>query len=113
MDREKRQHRRFSMSAGKLVGRLGAVHTADVIDISVGGAALKADRRFAVGSEFGVKIEAPEGDMHVQGVIIRSHMLGVWRNLRGEQVPIYASAVKFREGSEERIADFLCGVILA
>ena len=58
-----------------------------------------------------------EGDREriqvVQGVIVRSHMLGVWQNFHGERVPIYASAVKFREGTEERIADFLCGAILA
>jgi len=113
MEHDKRQYRRFPMSAGKLVGRLDGDHTVDVIDMSVGGAALKADRRFAVGSEFVVKIETPESGIDVQGVIVRSHMLGVWQNFHGERVPIYASAVKFREGTEERIADFLCGAILA
>ena len=113
MDHDKRQYRRFPMDAGTLIGRLGQDHTVDVINVSVGGAAVKADRRFAVGSEYAVKLETPEGGIDVQGVVVRSRMLGLWENFHGDRVPIYASAVKFHEGSEEQIADFLCGAILA
>lgn len=101
------------MAAGMLVGRLGQDHTVEVIDMSVGGAAVKAGRRFAVGSEYAVKIETPDGAIDVRGVVVRSRMLNIRENLQGNRVPVYASAMRFHEGSEERIADFLCGAMLA
>jgi hypothetical protein len=113
MEHEKRQYRRFPMDAGTLIGRLDHDHTVDIMDMSVGGAAVKADRRLTVGSEYAMKLETPDGGIAVKGVVVRSRMLGIWENFQGERVPIYASAVKFREGSEEQIADFLCGAILA
>jgi len=113
MDHDKRQYRRFPMDAGTLIGRLGQDHTVDVINVSVGGAAVKADRRFAVGSEYAVKLETPEGGIDVQGVVVRSRIFDVSENIQGKRMPVYASAMKFHEGSEERIADFLCDTILA
>jgi len=113
MDHDKRQYRRFPVAPGTLVGRLGRGHTVDVIDMSVGGAAVKADRRFSVGSEQSVRIETPYGVIDVQGVVVRSRIYDVAENLRGKRMPVYASAMRFHEGSEERIADFLCDTILA
>jgi hypothetical protein len=113
MGQEKRQYKRFPMPAGILIGRLDQVHTVDVLDMSVSGAALKVNRRFSVGSEFAMKFATPDIDIDVQGVIVRSRMVTIWENFHGARIPVYASAVRFHEGSEERIADFLCGAILA
>ena len=113
MGQEKRQYKRFPVPAGALIGRLDQVHTVDVLDVSVSGAALKVERRFSVGSEFAMKLETPDSGIDVQGVIVRSRMLTIRETFHGARVPIYASAVRFHEGSEERIADFLCGAILA
>ena len=113
MDQDKRQYRRFPMAEGALLGRLGQDHTVEVINMSVGGAALKASRRFSVGSEHSVKIETPYGAIDVRGVVVRSRMHSLWENIRGERVPIFASAMRFHEGSEDRIADFLCDTVLS
>jgi len=113
MGQEKRQYKRFPIPAGTLIGRLDQVHTVDVLDMSVSGAALKVDRRIPVGHEFSMKLESMDSGIDVQGVIVRSRMLTIWENFRGARVPIYASAVRFREGSEDQIADFLCVAIQA
>lgn len=112
MDNEKRQFRRFAVEEKTIVGRLGSDHTVGIIDMSVGGAAVKADRRFPVGSEHEVRIETQHGALDVQGVVVRSRIYSLWENLQGERQPVYAAAMKFHEGSEDLIADFLTGAIL-
>ena len=113
MGHDKRQYRRFPIAERTLLGRLGQDHTVEIIDMSVGGAAVKAGRRFSIGSEQSVKIETPYGAIDVQGVVVRSRIFDVSENIQGKRMPVYASAMKFHEGSEERIADFLCDTILA
>ncbi len=113
MDNDKRQYRRFPIAEGALLGRVGGDHTVEVIDMSVGGAAVKAVRRLSIGSEHDVKIETPYGAIEVRGVVVRSRMLNIRENLLGKRVPVYASAMRFHEGSEERVSDFLCDVVLA
>lgn len=113
MDNDKRQYRRFPITEGVLIGRVGGDHTVEVIDMSVGGAAVKADRRFSIGSEHAVKIATPYGAIDVRGVVVRSRVLNVWENFQGKKVPVYSAAMRFHEGSEDRIVDFLCDTVLA
>jgi PilZ domain len=110
---EKRVYRRFRLREGALVGRLDRGPYVDVVDLSVGGAGLRTDQRFAVGSEHALRLEIPEGGIDVQGVVVRSRVIGTGELYRGEQATVFAAAMHFREGSEDQIADFICGAILA
>jgi hypothetical protein len=110
---EKRMYRRFRLREGALLGRLDQGLSVDVVDLSVGGAGLRTDQRFAVGSEHAMRLEIPEGRVDVQGVVVRSRMIGISELYRGEQATVYAAAMRFREGSEDQIADFICGAIVA
>ena len=49
MAREKRQHKRFSVKRDGLIGRLEDDRIVDIIDLSVGGIAMKAGSRLVVG----------------------------------------------------------------
>jgi|MudIll2142460700_1097286.scaffolds.fasta_scaffold246379_2 hypothetical protein len=110
---EKRNFRRFKLREGALVGRLDQAHAVDVVDLSVGGAALRTDQRFAVGSEYAMRLEILEGGIDVRGVVVRSRMIGTGELYHGERGTVYAAAMRFHEGSEDQIADFICGAILA
>ena len=70
MEIQKRRYRRFKLRKGALVGRIDKDQAVDVVDIGVGGAGLKADRSFAVGSECSVRLGIPEGGVDVKGVIV-------------------------------------------
>ena len=107
MDHDKRQYRRFPIAEGALLGRLSQEHTIEVIDMSIGGASMKTGRRFSVGSEHAVKIETPLGAIDVRGVVVRSRMISVRENFQGKRMPVYIAAMRFLEGSTERISDFL------
>ena len=111
---EKRNYRRFRLREGALVGMLeDRSQSVDIVDLSVGGAGLKTDLRFAVGSECSLRLEIPEGHIDVSGVVVRSRMIGTGEIFRGERGTVYSTAMRFREGAEDQIADFICGAILA
>ena len=111
---EKRNYRRFKLREGALVGSLeDRAETVDVVDLSVGGAALRTDMRFSVGSECAIRFEIPEGSIDVTGIVVRSRMIGTGEVFRGERGPVFSAAMHFREGSEDQIADFICCAMLA
>ena len=113
MESEKRQFKRFKVNTDKLVGRLDQDQTVDIVDMSVGGAALHARRRLAVGNRYAIRLENPDGGIDVLGVVVRSRMTGIGETYHGERVPVYSAALQFHEGSEEQLADFICGSMLA
>lgn len=109
---ERRQYRRFKANGGRLVGRLNRTSFADVIDIGVGGAALRIDRRLKIGKEYMVRFEDRRNSIDVPSVVVRSQLIDSVKTFHGERALVYASAVRFIEGMEDRIADFICDSIL-
>jgi hypothetical protein len=110
---EKRQHKRFPVRDGRLAGRLDRTHTVDIVDMSAGGAALRAGRRLTAGREYTMRFGSLMNSVEVQGVIIRSRLLSSEEAFHGARVFVYSAAMQFREGSEDRITDFICDAILA
>jgi len=52
MMQEKRRHRRLRSDPMEVRGKMISTHQIKIIDISFGGAALKADRRLNIGREY-------------------------------------------------------------
>jgi hypothetical protein len=111
--RTTRQHKRFKVRHEGLIGRLGDEHLVDIIDLSVGGIAMKAGSRLAVGREYFMRLYDRRNSLDVRGTIIRSRIVENKQTLFGQRSPVYASAMKLQEGSEERVVDFICEALLA
>jgi hypothetical protein len=73
---------------------------------------LRAGRRLTPGREYTMRCGGSLNGVEVQGIVIRSRLLSSEESFHGTRVFVYSAAMRFREGSEDRIADFICDAIL-
>jgi len=103
----KRRHKRYKLDLIEISGKMSLSDKVEIMNISVGGVALKADRRLDMGREYLIKLGEKGKSIDVKGVVVRSELSGMEQGKSGEQVLIYSAGMKFKEGQEEKIADFL------
>jgi len=103
----KRRHKRFRLDLIEISGKMSLADKVEIINISVGGVALKADRRLKIGREYLIKLGEKGKNIDVKGTIVRSELSGMEQKRSGEQVLIYTAGMMFKEGQEDKIADFL------
>jgi hypothetical protein len=97
----------------ELNSRLSLADAVEIIDMSFGGVALKVDRRLNIGRECMMKFGNRGSSIDVQATVVRSRLSGMEDGIHGERVPVYTAAMRFEEGVEGRIADFIREAILA
>lgn len=107
MIQDKRRHKRFRSDLMELSGKMILAHKVEIIDISLGGVALKADRRLNIGREYLLKLEEKGKTLDVRGIVVRSELIGIEARDNGEQVSIYTAGLTFKEGPIGKIADFI------
>jgi hypothetical protein len=110
--KDKRQNKRFKMALEGLIGRLDDDHLVDIIDLSVGGIAIKSSRRLVVGREYFIRLHARNHSLEVRGTVIWSRIVDNKESPFGQRSPVYASAMRLQEGSEDRVTDFICDALL-
>ncbi len=112
---EKRQHKRFGVDLLEINGKLSLTNTVEIIDMSFGGVALKVDRRLNIGKECLLKFEEKEKkkSIDVKGTVARCKLSIIEERFNGQRVSIYTAGMKFEEGSEEKVADFIRSSILS
>ena len=104
---DKRQHKRFNVTQENLIGKLDDDQLVDIIDLSVGGIAMKAGSRLAVGKEYFLRLYVRRNSLEVRGTVVRSRIVGKKEALLGQQGLVYASAMRLQEGWESRVVDFI------
>jgi hypothetical protein len=109
----RRQHQRFKMMLGGLIGRLEDDQLVDIIDLSVGGIAIKSARSLPAGKEYLIRLHSGKHSLEVRGTVIWSRIVDNEEALLGQQSPLYASAMQLQKGSEDRVTDFICDALLA
>jgi len=57
MTHDKRRHKRFRSDLMELYGKIVLAQKVEIIDISLGGVAVKTDRRLNIGREYLLKLE--------------------------------------------------------
>ena len=110
--KDKRQNKRFKVALEGLIGRLDDDHLVDIIDLSVGGIAVRSDRRLVAGREYIVRLHARKHSLEVRGKVVWSRIVGNKESPLGRQNPVYVSAMRLQEGSEDRVTDFICDALL-
>lgn len=103
----KRRHKRFKLDIMDVNGKMISAHKVDIIDISLGGVALKTDRRLYVGKEYLIKLENKGKSVDIKGVIVRCELSGIEVISDGEGVSIYSAGMMFKDTSSNAIADFI------
>ena len=109
---DKRQHKRFKVPQDGLICRLDDDQLVEIIDLSVGGIAIKTSSRLAVGKEYLIRLNARKNSLEVRGTVIRSRIMENKEAIFGQRGPVYASVMRLQEGLEDRIVDFICDALL-
>ena len=110
---EKRRHRRFMLDLIELNGRLSLDDKVEILDISFGGVALKADRRLSIGKEYLFTLGDKGNSIDVKGIVVRCKLSGIEKKYNGEKASIYTAGMRFNEGQADRVADFIRNSISA
>jgi Tfp pilus assembly protein PilZ len=110
---EKRRHKRFTLDLIEVNGRLSLFDTVEIIDISFGGVALKADKRLNIGKEYLFTLGDKGNRLVVKGTVVRCKLSGITERYDGERALIYTAGMRFEEGSANKVADFIRNAISA
>ncbi len=81
----------------------------EVLNLSLGGVAIRADRRLNIGNEYTLKLDMDGGHLNLTGVVVWSVLSGL-RKAGGESVAEYSAGLKFTDvltGKLEGLLDFI------
>jgi len=104
---DKRRHKRYSLDLIEINGKMGLTSKVEIMDISLGGVALKADRRLNIGKEYLIKLQEKGKSLEVKAIVVRSELSGMEDRGHGERASIYSAGLVFKDGFADKIADFL------
>jgi c-di-GMP-binding flagellar brake protein YcgR len=91
-------------------GKMILAQNVEIVDISLGGIALRTDRRLNVGKEYLITLGDKGKHIDVKGIIVRCELVKIEKRYDGEMVPIYTAGMMFKDIPEDKIADFLSSI---
>jgi len=104
---DKRRHKRYRVALVEINGKMSLADKVQILDISLGGVSLKADRRLNIGKEYLLKLEEKGKNLEVKGTVVRSELSGIEQRPGGQGVSIFTVGMMFNEGFADKLADFL------
>jgi Tfp pilus assembly protein PilZ len=106
MEQEKRRHKRYTLDK-KINGKMVLADKFEIVDISIGGIAIRTDRRLNVGKEYVIRLGSTQKSIDVRGRIIRCELSTVEQGADGEGVTIYTAAMVFQDVLPDTIMEFI------
>lgn len=92
---DKRRHPRFSVNG--VNGHMVLASRVEVVNISLGGVALVADRRLNLGTTYSLRLEHQDRSVDLNGTVVWSTLSGVRHLDTGESVPEYSAGLRFKD----------------
>jgi c-di-GMP-binding flagellar brake protein YcgR len=102
---ERRHHKRFTVDIMDINGTIIFGGYVKILNISLGGVLLKVDRRLNIGRNYLLKLEGKGMILTVKGTVLRCILSESRRNQKGEIIPIYTTAMKFTDLSNDKIVE--------
>ncbi len=110
MTQNERRHKRFKLDLMEVNGKMMLAQKVEIIDISLGGIALRTDRKLNVGKEYLIRLDNMAKHIDVKGVIVRCELDKIEERYDGERVATYTAGMMFKDIAEDNIADFLSSI---
>jgi c-di-GMP-binding flagellar brake protein YcgR len=104
---DKRRYRRFRVDVMEINGRMVFADNVKILDISLGGISLKADRRLNIGTEYTLRMEEEGNVLTVKGTIVWSVLSETKEVPGGDIVPVYTAGMKFEDVSGEKSSEIM------
>lgn len=105
--RDKRRHKRFKLDLIDLTSKMSLIGEVKIIDISLGGVAIKAYRKLNMGKECLMVLGYEGKQINVKGIVVRSELSGIEERVDGERATIYSAGILFKDESVGKVKDFL------
>lgn len=77
----------------------------EIIDLSLGGISIKAEKRLNIGDEHALKIQDKEKALSLRGTVVWSLLSGTRKNPKGEAIPVYTAGMKFTAATDNETAE--------
>jgi hypothetical protein len=100
----KRRHPRYTVQDVR--GHLVLASRVEILNLSLGGAALRADRRLDIGAEYTLKLEMGDRFISMPGVVVWSVLSGL-RPAKDEGAPQYSAGIQFKAAINEKMRDLV------
>ena len=101
---KRRRHPRFTVEDVR--GELVFTSSVEVLNLSLGGVAIRADRRLNIGASYTLKLEMGDHFVAVQGVVVWAVLSGR-RKAHGEHVPEYSAGLKFVDVLTDKVVGLM------
>ncbi len=107
---EKRRHKRYALDVYDIHSEMLFAKEVNILDISISGVSLRADKRMDINREYTLKIRSKEKLLILKGQVIWSLLSGSRQGERGDSIPIYTAGLKFTDIATEKmkeVVDFI------
>ena len=104
---EKRRHKRYALDIYDIQSEMLFAKEVNILDISISGVSLKADKRMDINREYTLKIRSRGKVLVFKGKVIWSLLSGNQQGTRGDSVPIYTAGLKFSDSSTEKMKEII------
>ena len=105
MKNNKRRYKRFKVGVLEINGMMMFANEVEILDLSVGGVSLRADRRLNMGAEYSLKIGDKTNVIPLKARVVWSLLSGTKKSAAGGTVPMYTAGMRFCDLSGETMAE--------
>ena len=102
-----RRHERFNAGIIDINGDVMFAKEVNILNISIGGMSLKADRRLNIGMEYTIKMRVKDSVISAKGKVVWSLLSEARSDHKGNSIPFYTVGIKFTNGSNKEIEELI------
>jgi c-di-GMP-binding flagellar brake protein YcgR len=99
---DRRHYKRFTVDILGINGKMIFAKDVKILDISLGGISIKADKRMNLGSTYTLKLAGKGITLNLKGLVMWSELSESIIDSRGNIVPIYTAGMQFTDLSEAK-----------
>lgn len=113
---DKRKHKRYTIDDKKFHVKMAIANDVQILDISIGGISLKADRKLYINKQYALKLKSKDQVINVTGAVKWSS-LWAYKNydyhgefistFHGGLVPIYSAGMQFMNISDSKYDELI------
>jgi c-di-GMP-binding flagellar brake protein YcgR len=101
MMQEQRRYQRFTVQSTEINGRILLANSVEIVNISVGGALLKTDKRLYVGTVYILRLKTGGKILSIPAKVVRAELTETRQDSAGQSVPVYTCGMEFTNVSHE------------
>jgi hypothetical protein len=101
---DKRRFPRFTVTG--IHGRVSFSTPVEIVNLSLGGVAIKADRRLELGQEYTLRLDVDDHQLELNGVAVWSKLSGL-THVAGGSVPEYSAGFRFTNVLTDKVKELV------